>query len=667
LSEPGGGFMAQGHVGFVLGHQSQLASMSGILDDSVESAGVSQAHEFNYNKDRIYKVKDLKKALRGFVSMCQTLIHHEIKVSFVVLGQTPSNSDFDVFLENFELNKDLCSLKSVESLQNQKLDAILYMPLDLKPSRLVEQMARLTMLCPKVDHVSVSPIPKWTHAPLMALKETWKWVNPFSLQSLESFTQVQIKDSGKEWDASAAVLFRELRKSSLIQKAPEIICRSHVLRELLNLIDAISDADSTILIHGDSGTGKELIARRIHERSQRNGSALIKVNCGAIPSDLLESELFGHVKGAFTGAFRDREGKFTAANGGTLFLDEISEMEPHLQVKLLRVLQEKTYEAVGSNTELYSDCRIIAATNKNLEELVAEGKFREDLFYRINVIPLHVPALRERAEDIPILVEHFIKKFNASKNRRVTGLTRSAFKCLAGYAWPGNIRELENLMERMVIIKSIGVIDALDFPDKYRRVQLSEIEYSDINKGSFGAAQRRAPYQNLNSERNGELYNMSNHNNNNNNNNNNNGYYPNGAPMQANNNNQGTNVSSNNGYSSNASYSNHPNNNASNNGAAAGATSGMSYSQETSMGIQDFLSMLKENFKFPEEGIDFNDIVNQFENILILSALANTGWNRNRAAGLLRLNRTTLVEKLKKKGLTPPPKGGFVPSPGMNG
>ena len=303
------------------------------------------------------------------------------------------------------------------------------------------------------------------------------------------------------------------------------------------MVEKVADTDSTILVTGESGTGKELIAKAIHYNSNRNGKAFIPINCGAIPSELLESELFGHVKGAFTSAISNRQGRFELANKGTLFLDEIGDLSPNLQVKLLRVLQEKRFEPVGSAKTLESDVRIIAATNIDLNKAVKEGKFREDLFYRLNVIPINIPALRERKEDIPLLLQHFIDQYNNSKNIQISGVHPTALDRLINYSWPGNIRELENFVERVSILKREGQIELADLPIHF--------------DNNLAGGRQRLPTD------------------------------------------------------------------------------------------------------IPENGIDFNNAIASYENQLILNALNKTGWNRNQAALLLRLNRTTLVEKIKKKGLKP--------------
>ncbi len=322
-------------------------------------------------------------------------------------------------------------------------------------------------------------------------------------------------------------------------KFDQIVGTSEEIRHVLDLVERVADTDSTILVTGESGTGKELIARAIHFSSSRSAGPFIPINCGAIPSELLESELFGHVKGAFTGAISNRVGRFEMADGGTLFLDEIGDLEPALQVKILRALQERCFEPVGSTKTVHVNVRVITATNIDLEKAVQLGRFREDLYYRLNVIPIQIPALRERKSDIPLLLSHFMELYGRAKGRNLTGFSHDALDCLTHYPWPGNIRELENLVERLTILKGQGQVEVIDLPLKYR----------------------------------------------------------------------------------------------------AQAT--------VSMGATTALDI-------PEDGMDFNSAVDAYENSLILKALEKTGWNRNQAAALLRLNRTTLVEKIKKKGLRPP-------------
>jgi DNA-binding NtrC family response regulator len=307
--------------------------------------------------------------------------------------------------------------------------------------------------------------------------------------------------------------------------------QSEAIQRVFSLIDRIAETASTVLILGESGTGKELVARTIHFNGPRAEKPLVPVNCGAIPETLLESELFGHERGAFTGANSTRIGRFELAQGGTIFLDEIGEMSHSLQVKLLRVLQQRSFERVGGMKTVHVDVRVIAATNRDLDEAVKDGRFREDLYYRLNVIPIVVPALRERTDDIPLLVSHFLSEFNERMHTNVQGVSDEAMRVLCAYSWPGNVRELENLIERLVILKRDGTITPDDLPDKMLR---------------------RDPY----------------------------------TPLPS--------------------------------------------------------------VVFPSEGVDFNRLVEAFEDDLIRRALKAAGGVKNRAAQLLRLNRTTLVEKMKK-------------------
>jgi formate hydrogenlyase transcriptional activator len=248
----------------------------------------------------------------------------------------------------------------------------------------------------------------------------------------------------------------------------QIVGKSASLRRVLKQVETVAPTDSTVLIYGDTGTGKELIARAIHDLSPRRSKPFVKLNCAAIPTGLLESELFGHEKGAFTGAIAQRIGRFEVANGGTIFLDEIGEIPLELQTKLLRVLQEREFERLGSSRTLRTDARLIAATNRDLEAMVSEQKFRSDLFFRLNVFPVHVPPLRERQGDIPLLVRHFTQQFSRRMNRVIETIPSAAMEALCRYHWPGNIRELQNVIERAVIIStgpalSVDVAD-LKFP-----------------------------------------------------------------------------------------------------------------------------------------------------------------------------------------------------------
>ncbi|MGD0587032.1 MAG: sigma-54 dependent transcriptional regulator [Oryzomonas sp.] len=291
---------------------------------------------------------------------------------------------------------------------------------------------------------------------------------PLNLDELESLV-MRARESltMKRQDTSAASRHPHRLNSSIIGKSSRMVT-------LFELIEKVAESSATVLIQGESGTGKELAARAIHQLSSRSDKHFVPINCAAIPEDLIESELFGHVKGSFTGAYANRVGRFEMADKGTLFLDEIGDMKANLQVKLLRVLQSKEFEPVGSTKSQKVDVRIIAASNKKLEALVESQDFREDLFYRLSVIPITIPPLRERRDDIPLLIESFLSRFNSEKRHAVTGFSRETLGILCNYDWPGNVRELENLVERLVILKDSGLVAPMDLPEKYlaRKVQV---------------------------------------------------------------------------------------------------------------------------------------------------------------------------------------------------
>jgi two-component system, NtrC family, response regulator PilR len=247
-----------------------------------------------------------------------------------------------------------------------------------------------------------------------------------------------------------------------------IIGNSSPMLQVFEMVETIAPTGSTVLITGESGTGKELVARAIHVRSPRSERPFVAVNCGALTETLLDSELFGHMRGSFTGADGNRKGLIEIADKGTIFLDEIGEMSPMLQVKILRVLQERKFRRVGGNEEVEADIRIIAATNRDLAKMVADGGFREDLFYRINVIPIRLPSLRERLEDVPLIAEHFVARFAEQMKKPITGISRAAMTCLQSYSWPGNVRELENAMERAVALERTPSILPESLPDAPR-------------------------------------------------------------------------------------------------------------------------------------------------------------------------------------------------------
>ena len=307
-------------------------------------------------------------------------------------------------------------------------------------------------------------------------------LKPFRLN--EVLTKVQNLARLRMLEIENQALRKEVRKKYNFDK---IIGKTPIMTELFQRVEAVAPTPSTVLIRGENGTGKELIAHAIHYNSTRAKGPLVKVNCGVLSEGVLESELFGHVKGAFTGAHRDKMGRFEMAHGGTIFLDEIGDISLNMQVKLLRVIQEKEFERVGGNETIKVDVRIIAATNRNLEEAIAEKKFREDLYYRLNVIPIVVPPLRERKDDIPLLVDYFIKKFNTDFNKSIQGVDEEALQALMAYDWPGNIRELENVLERAIVLSRSDILTVKDFPEtigvqKRQNNHFSYVEGQQLNE-----------------------------------------------------------------------------------------------------------------------------------------------------------------------------------------
>jgi len=343
-----------------------------------------------------------------------------------------------------------------------------------------------------------------------------------------------------------ALEFRDIKRENLAlknqlkkkYKFENFIGDSPQMHKVFKVIEKVADTDSTVLILGESGTGKELVAKALHYNSMRRDKPLIPVNCGAIPEELLESELFGHEKGAFTNAIRTRIGRFELANCGSIFLDEIGEMSPHLQVKLLRILQEQEFERVGGTKTIKCDIRVIAATNRDLDKLVQDGQFREDLYYRLKVIPIVIPPLRERRSDIPLLIHHFMENISKSKKKKIKVMSKEIVKAFMEYDWPGNVRELENILERMIILAEDDELTLQDLPDKI--IEKHHSEEDDLEP------------------------------------------------------------------------------------------------------------------EIPEEGFSLNNAINEYERLLIVRALEKADWVKNRAAKILNMNRTTLVEKIKKQGIERP-------------
>lgn len=384
-------------------------------------------------------------------------------------------------------------------------------------------------------------------APLPSILKRLKGIatvleRPYRMDRLFALLESSPHEAGGRGDLREGPALEPPKGHQLAPGVQPFIGNHPLVQKVIKQVEKVAASDSTALLLGESGTGKELIAQSIHYRSHRAGKALIPVNCGAIPGELLESELFGHAKGAFSGATAARQGRFALADGGTLFLDEVGEMPLNLQVKLLRALQEREITPLGSTKTQKVDVRIIAATNQNLEELVEKKLFREDLFYRLNVIPISLPPLRDRPHDIPELMHFFILQFNEKLGSCLQGFTPEAMEALIHYPWPGNIRELKNFVERLAILNDGDRIGLDDLPEKIQRYRRTE------------------------------------------------------APRAV-------------------------------------------------------------DVSLPDQGVNFYDAVEQFEKALIIQALDRTDWNKNRAASLLSMNRTTLVEKIKKKEISRKPAG----------
>ncbi|MCD4731470.1 MAG: sigma 54-interacting transcriptional regulator [Bacteroidales bacterium] len=291
------------------------------------------------------------------------------------------------------------------------------------------------------------------------------------------FALDEVKRLKNQLEAENIYLQQEIK---LEHNFEEIISKSKTFKNVLNKVEQVASTDATVLVLGETGTGKELLARAIHNISKRRNRPLVKVNCATLPANLIESELFGHEKGSFTGAHAQKTGRFELANGGTIFLDEIGDLPRELQTKLLRVLQEGEFERLGSSQTMKVDVRIIAATNVNLEEAIEEGKFRNDLYYRLNVFPIIIPPLRDRRDDIPLLVHHFVNKYSKKNSRNIESIPQNTMKALQNYPWPGNIRELENIIERGVIISTGNQLELGDWLPKGKKIRSTQ-QTSSLN------------------------------------------------------------------------------------------------------------------------------------------------------------------------------------------
>jgi NtrC-family two-component system response regulator AlgB len=372
----------------------------------------------------------------------------------------------------------------LELIQREKFD-LAFVDLKMAPLDGMEILAEIKKHSPETTVTMITAHGSIDSAVEAIKKGAYHYLlKPFDLKELQLFVTRALEYHELTQEV------RELRKL-VAEAAPRfgdmIVTHNREMLAILDLAARVAESGMSVLLEGESGTGKELVAQFIHQRSPRAQNALVKVNCAALPENLLESELFGHVKGGFTGALKDRQGRFELADGGTILLDEIAEIPPSIQAKLLRVIQSKEFERVGESVTRKVDVRIIAATNKNLDEALKEGSFREDLFYRLNAVRLKLLPLRERPEDIPLLMQYFLKKF--AKEAAIE-VSPEALKALRAYRWSGNVRELENVMERAAILAKNGVIELLHLPEEVRlaaekplhALSLEEVEMLHIKR-----------------------------------------------------------------------------------------------------------------------------------------------------------------------------------------
>lgn len=351
--------------------------------------------------------------------------------------------------------------KGLTFLRENPVD-ILITDLRLPDTDGIQVLKEIKMVSPEIQVIVITAYGSIDSA-VTAMKEGASdyLTKPFSMDELLLIVKrlIRIKQLEEENRLLREKVEERYGLEGLVGKSPQML-------KVYDLIETVSQSDATVLVYGESGTGKEVVANAIHLRSARKAKAFIKVNCAALPETLLETELFGHEKGAFTGALKQRKGRFEIADGGTLFLDEIGDISLSVQVKLLRILQERQFERVGGNETISVDVRLICATQKDLKEEIRKGTFREDLYYRLNVVPILLPPLRERREDVLLLSEHFIKKFSQKMGKEITGLTGEAKALLLKYSFPGNIRELENMLERAIALIKDKTIRAEDLPDE---------------------------------------------------------------------------------------------------------------------------------------------------------------------------------------------------------
>ncbi|MDI6763981.1 MAG: sigma-54 dependent transcriptional regulator [Thermodesulfobacteriota bacterium] len=386
----------------------------------------------------------------------------EIKPTILVVDDEPgARQSLEVILEDdYRVLSAESGPEAMKVLQREPVDLIL-LDVNMPDMDGLEVLRRIREQDEALDVIMVS-----------ALNLARKAVDAIRLGAYDYITKPYEPDdilSTVHRVISKQKLHKELdflrREVETVRGFHQIISQNKKMLEIFDLIKKVAYTSTHILITGESGTGKELVARSIHRQGNRKESPFVAINCAAIPSELMESEMFGHERGAFTGAHTRTIGKFEHANGGTLFLDEISALRPDLQAKLLRVLQEKEIERIGSNRLIKVDIRVISATNINLEEAVFKEKFRQDLYFRLNVIPISIPPLRERKKDIPLLAEHFLNKFNIAFNKKIPGFSKKSLDALCRYHWPGNIRELENLIERIIVLsKGNDPIELKDIP-----------------------------------------------------------------------------------------------------------------------------------------------------------------------------------------------------------